>query len=508
MVEARGALSNPLLWRRPARFNGGMPRSFVTLASALVLTGVTLAAPGGARGEEDAAARGDFEFFVARIAPILEARCASCHADRRKRGRGHALRSVPGSAARMEDHRANYRTVLSFVDPDDPAASVWLRSAIGKQQGGLSHGGGGVIRVGSPDYRTMVAFLEGETLLPERAPKDDAHPLGRDGLVLAATEATVTEGVEGEGQACQTGFLRVGTRTRTLAWRVVADEEARWRLTFRVSGWGTQARVRIDGRHAGTFRIPFGGFGNAGARKPMSAGERFHLLAGSMSITKGVVYLEKGDGETSGFLVPADVEHHRVEADVLLPNPRAGGIDALLLVGARSLDDAAFAGLLEGGRVLAMGWIEEGAMRVVASTRLDAPARSTRHRLGLRWGDRAFEAQLDGTTRLEAPLTQPIEAGRFGLRTAGHLQVHALEAFEAGRVYEASFTREPVVRLTRGTHTIELVTADGVPEVDRMVLRPWGSDVRPGEALTVPRSCVRQRPDEGAGEGSAPPTGE
>jgi hypothetical protein len=131
------------------------------IALALVASpGLALLAP--ARGADPVVP--DYEFYKANVAPVVERVCAECHANPRKRLGKHFLRPQPGRTVRESHHRANYETILSLLEPGNPAASLWLLKPLGPGQGGVTHKGGVKVSFNSREYGAMVDFIQGRKL--------------------------------------------------------------------------------------------------------------------------------------------------------------------------------------------------------------------------------------------------------------------------------------------------------------------------------------------------------
>ena len=84
--------------------------------------------------------------FAHDVQPVLAGACARCHSDG-----GEASRSalVLGS-----DPAANLAQVAKLINRDDPAGSRLLQKATG-----TGHQGGAVLRVGTPEYQTILVWI-------------------------------------------------------------------------------------------------------------------------------------------------------------------------------------------------------------------------------------------------------------------------------------------------------------------------------------------------------------
>jgi len=118
----------------------------------------------------------DFEFFKARIQPILttkrdgNARCIACH------GFGTTMRLQPlpaGSATWSEaDARTNFELMSARVVPGHPEDSRLLRHPLAEDAGGDPHHDGGKHwqSQNDPEWQTLAAWARGATLRSAAAP--------------------------------------------------------------------------------------------------------------------------------------------------------------------------------------------------------------------------------------------------------------------------------------------------------------------------------------------------
>ncbi len=111
----------------------------------------------------------DYAYYKARIAPILHEQCGACHANPRKRSKvgKFFLRPAPGRRLRERFHERNFKNVLTFVEPDDPSASLLLLKAIGPTNGGVTHGGGAILGTNAPAYGAIIDWINGAKRAPE-----------------------------------------------------------------------------------------------------------------------------------------------------------------------------------------------------------------------------------------------------------------------------------------------------------------------------------------------------
>jgi YVTN family beta-propeller protein len=121
----------------------------------------------------DAAPSLDFDFFKARIEPILttkregHARCISCH------GSGTPMRLQPLPEGRAtwsdEDARKNFALMSARVVPGRPDESRLLRHPLAESAGGDPHHDGGKhwTSKDDPEWQTLAAWVRGATLASE-----------------------------------------------------------------------------------------------------------------------------------------------------------------------------------------------------------------------------------------------------------------------------------------------------------------------------------------------------
>ncbi|HEU4618188.1 MAG TPA: hypothetical protein VFV10_09110 [Gammaproteobacteria bacterium] len=132
-------------------------------------SGIALSASNGARSL-------DFDFFKARVQPILttkregHARCISCH------GSGTPMRLQPLPEGRAtwsdEDARKNFEILSARVVPGNPDESRLLRHPLAESAGGDPHHDGGKHWTSKqdPEWQTLAAWARGATLADEPKP--------------------------------------------------------------------------------------------------------------------------------------------------------------------------------------------------------------------------------------------------------------------------------------------------------------------------------------------------
>lgn len=158
-------------------------RAFVAL---LVVLATTLAFAEPPRSAVAPAAP-DLLFFADKLATEIHTRCAGCHSDPEMAGNNFLLAPLPDPMKPdPEIVRRNFKSVLRFLDPHDPAASPLLVKILG----GAAHGGGTVFASKTaPDYRLFVDFALGATL----ANRPPEAILARR-IDVTAGEATAVDG--------------------------------------------------------------------------------------------------------------------------------------------------------------------------------------------------------------------------------------------------------------------------------------------------------------------------
>ena len=131
---AAGALAGALALVSCADFSRGKPS-----------TAATDAQPDG--GGDGATSDGAAVSFATDVYPLLVPTCQSCHATGEQAGDTQLL--FTGAAP------ADYPTVIMFVDTSAPAGSRVLSKLSGN-----GHQGGTVYAAGSPEYQTILHWIE------------------------------------------------------------------------------------------------------------------------------------------------------------------------------------------------------------------------------------------------------------------------------------------------------------------------------------------------------------
>lgn len=103
----------------------------------------------------------DRAFYAARLAPWIEAQCASCH----RAGAGtFALEPLRAGAADEDRRATDFARVLPFVDRESPWDSRLLRKILDPAQGGDPHVGGAFVKDDEDAYDLVLDFCSGATL--------------------------------------------------------------------------------------------------------------------------------------------------------------------------------------------------------------------------------------------------------------------------------------------------------------------------------------------------------
>lgn len=436
-----------------------------------------LLAPPLARAEDEAAPKPDFEFYEARIAPIVHGNCAECHADPRKRLGRHFLRPRQGLAVSERDHERNYRTILGLLVPGDPSRSLWLLKALGPTQGGVEHGGGARIRFDSLEYASMVDFINGvklaaATATPSGPPPppeigEEGHRFGVDDLAREG-DATIEAG-EGTRRWIDAGK---GGGAATARFRLPVD--GTWLVELEVVGPGAGASWRVDRSTERPVRPAPAGLARVGSPVLLDGRAPVEASRGRGALRDGHVALAGTTAAPSGFLVPAAVDHTRVEATVRLPAEVDGGDDAWLLFDMDDLDNGKFAGLVDGGRRFAMGLLEGGTPRVLVTEPAPAPREPGTRRLEVALLEGVAVGRLDGRPIAFLHLDEHLHRrpGRFGILTHGTLEVESLAAFERFEVHRTAFGEASAIRLGAGLHVLGIQLPPGAPGLVAAIVRP------------------------------------
>jgi hypothetical protein len=102
----------------------------------------------------------DRDFYMAKVAPWIEAHCADCHG-----AGGGALRLSPAAAGGdVARRRADFERLRPFVDTQAPWESRLLRKVLEPADGGDGHAGGAFLSTEDAAYDVLLDFVSGATL--------------------------------------------------------------------------------------------------------------------------------------------------------------------------------------------------------------------------------------------------------------------------------------------------------------------------------------------------------
>ncbi|MDJ0976093.1 MAG: hypothetical protein QNJ98_16660 [Planctomycetota bacterium] len=109
----------------------------------------------------------DHDFYVANVAPWVEAKCVECH-----RAGGGALRLTPPRAG-LDDaarRKLDFEQIAKFVNPMAPWESRLYLKVLDPGDGGDPHVGGAFVRMDEPEHDTLLDFVSGAT--PKNLPPE------------------------------------------------------------------------------------------------------------------------------------------------------------------------------------------------------------------------------------------------------------------------------------------------------------------------------------------------
>ncbi len=423
----------------------------------------------------------DFRFFVAKVAPVLAEDCASCHGGRGK-GRHKLVVAEDGEALDLRDHVANFETILKLVTPGNPDKSRLLLKPLAVEDGGLAHKGGDRFRRGDGRHAIFEAFIRGDPgpPLPSERPPTQRR-LTAAGLVLEAEDLERAEGVDEVEDPDAGGFLAIEPLEgggRVAAVIEVADALA-YRVVARWRGGGDGARLRVGATVDSPLvalapDAPTDRWHDRGVRHLVDGDQPLRDARGTIALGADGIELDGRRG-VAGFLVPDPPTRRGCRIEVTVPVDEDGGDDALLLFDALDLDEARFAGLVDGGRRFAIGHLEGGrphvAAAVVTPERDDDGPEPRRVIRVERFGGVAV-ASLDDRPLLHLDLGDDAPVGTYGVRTRGRLDVHRVAAVADFDVTAAEFGEAPVVRLEPGPQAIEIVLPENAGRLDAIRFEP------------------------------------
>ncbi len=417
-------------------------------------------APEAFKPPESDAGAPDFLFFYKRIEPVLLGVCAECHAGRGK-GRFKLVTHERGEEFPLEDHYANFQTVLRLVTPGRPDRSRFLTKPLALADGGIKHRGGDRIKKDSANHANWLLFIAGEKGPPLPTPGEREVPvLTAEGLTIQAEDFVFEGGVDDiEMKGAQEFYVAQSGTTEGRVWTDVRVVDAgAYTIEFRVKPGTKPMRWGFDDRDARVLPIPPAadrkehGFGITGPRNLLDGQTPLLEARGGLQLRKQVLHM---DGRRGGaaWLSPSEVRNSGCAAQVKPADEEEGGDDALLLFDMDDSDNGKFAGLTDGGRRFVMGVIEAGKTRVLRAAKAPPPKRKKEddpREIKVEYFAGVAVGSLDGKPLAFLNLDNILGRGRFGVLTHGLTEVHRVTALEEYEVYAVSFRTGPVVDLPAG----------------------------------------------------------
>ncbi len=413
----------------------------------------------------------DFAFYVARIAPTLAQVCAQCHAAPGK-GKHSLLVAGRGEELSLEQHYANFRTVLALSRPGKPLASPFLQKPLAVADGGTAHRGGDRIRKGDPNYQNWVAFLEGARgpELP-RAGRGELPVLEGRLIVEAETMARVGDLVEhADPVAREQRWVAAGERSGRLTVTFRVPEAGDYAVALSVRGGPGPLGLGLDESPPVEVEIPPEGAAEVGPALLLDGRASLRDVRGEVWIEEGRLSLV-GHGGEAAFLSPAEVDHRAVEAVVRLPPEEDGGEDAFLLFDMLDAGNGKVVGLVDGGRRFVMGVLEGGTLRLLSTAKpFAAPPGAVARTLRVDLLEGVAVGRLDGQPLAFLNLDRHLGQGAFGCLTHGSLELERLSAIDQFPVHTAAFGLGPILRLPAGVHSLWVALPPGGAALDRLTL--------------------------------------
>lgn len=268
----------------------------------------------------------DAAVFARDVHPILSAKCAACHS---VVGRGGALVLAQNDDPRTIE--ANLGAVRRFVRPGRPEESPLLLEPLPAQEGSPGHGGGDVLTMASPEWKTIAAWVAGRPVegavavappAPAQAP--NSAPEARIHLPEAAARVgqMIPLGAAATDRDGDSISFRWTLRARPAgsAASIEGAAEAQAALTPDRNGTYVIALVAHDGRESGaaeaTIVVTAGELVDAPARAPAAAtgpaGARaFEALAGRAPTAEEAAALGNLQGEALARALLTSPEPYR-----------------------------------------------------------------------------------------------------------------------------------------------------------------------------------------------------
>ncbi len=187
----------------------------------MALLVIGLAAASFAAPPLSAPAAPDLLYFERHLAADLNQRCATCHSDPEM---ADHFAFEPLAGADRGPLLRNFRSVLGFLDPDDPARSPLLRHALGME----GHPGGALYASTTrADYEALLHFAMGATL--SNRPPEAILP--KRILAKVGEQVRIDGSLSGDPEGAELGY--------------------RWELTERPTG----SASRLDAGEGGGARM-------------------------------------------------------------------------------------------------------------------------------------------------------------------------------------------------------------------------------------------------------------
>ena len=433
-----------------------------------------MTAAGGGAGKPD------FGFFLANVEPVLLGTCSRCHAGAGK-GQFALVVHTGGTRFPLEDHRKNFDTVSRLLVPGKPDQSRFLIKPLADGDGPGKHGGGDLITKGDANYKNWVEFINGVVgpPPPDDRPEEVLPTISEKGLVVEAEAMKVTgdaalqaqEGAQGAGVGKGGQVLAPGPGGGKASTAFRAGRSGEYAIVVRATGASRGLRLRVDTGEPMTLEVPSTpGFFDVSPRLPLDGGKPMDGRLGRLDVDGGSIRMDGRQG-TARFLAAADLAHKKVEARFVLPaadDPARD--DAWLLFDCQHADSGKFFGLIDAGRKVVMGVIEDGRPRVITS--VPRPEGLAGERLTVELIDGIAVGRLDGKPLLKLNFDRGLGAGRFGFLTHGVAQVTDLRAWmESEEVYAMKPSEGGVIHLRRGNHVLEFDLLPGGAAIDAVTVK-------------------------------------
>lgn len=438
----------------------------------------TFKAPSSEEGQPD------FLFFYKRIEPVLLGVCAECHEGRGK-GRFKLIVHERGDLFPVEDHYANFETVLRLLKAGEPEKSRFLQKPLAIEDGGIKHRGGDRIRRGDANFENWTLFINGERGPPLPTEGEQRIPvLTAEGLTIQVEdfgfEGDVFDderkGAEefyvarpgGEGGSVWTDLRVADAGPYLLEFRLApGTEPMRWNFV----GSRTRALGPREDEEADESGFVFRGPANL-----LDGDAPLLDTSGGLALRRGVLWMD-GRQEEAVWLSPSEVRNSGVSAKVELADEEEGGDDALLLFDMHDGSNGKFVGLTDGGRQFVMGVLESGRVRVLRAQKAPEPRLEDRGKpreLKVEYFGGLAVGSLDTRPLAFLNLSEMIGRRPFGVMTHGLVSVHAVAALEEYEVYRVKFRTGPVVELPQGLLRLRIELPPGSGALDSVRFRVPG----------------------------------